>query len=162
MYGNKSQVSIFKMIKKRIGKLLLQRFPSNRIRILGLKLCSFSVGKDVYVGYDTIVASPVSDDSCDLFIGDRVAIAPRVTFVLSSDANYSKLNKIYPPIRGAITLKDDCWIGTGSIILPDVTVGECSIIGAGSVVTKDIPSYSIAVGSPAKVIKNICKEKVCE
>ena len=162
MYGNKRQVSIFKMIKKRIGKLLLQRFPSNRIRLFGMKLCSFSVGKNVYVGYDTIVASPVSDNSCNLIIGDRVAIAPRVTFVLSSDANYSKLNKIYTPIRGVITLKDDCWIGTGSIILPGVTVGECSIVGAGSVVTKDIPPYSIAVGSPAKVIKTVSKEKICE
>ncbi|MFI8603732.1 acyltransferase [Cellulophaga baltica] len=53
------------------------------------------------------------------------------------------------------TLKKGCWIGANSIILPGVTIGENSIIGAGSIVTKDIPSNSIAVGNPAKVIKKI-------
>jgi acetyltransferase-like isoleucine patch superfamily enzyme len=49
----------------------------------------------------------------------------------------------------------DVWIGTGVIILPNVTVHEFSIIGAGSVVTKDVPAYSIVAGVPAKVIKKL-------
>ncbi|GAA6341423.1 sugar O-acetyltransferase [Phocaeicola massiliensis] len=54
-----------------------------------------------------------------------------------------------------ITIGEDCWIGGGAIICPGVTIGNRCIIGAGSVVTKDIPDDSIAVGNPAKVIKNL-------
>ena len=56
---------------------------------------------------------------------------------------------VYKPI----VIKDGAHIGIGAIIMPGVTIGEGAIIGAGSVVTKDIPAYSIAVGAPAKVIK---------
>lgn len=55
--------------------------------------------------------------------------------------------------KGKINIEEDVWIGANSVILSGVTIGRGSIIGAGSVVTKDIPRYSIAVGNPAKVIK---------
>ena len=48
---------------------------------------------------------------------------------------------------------DDVWIGTNSVVLPGVTIGKGAVIGAGTVVTKDIPEYAIAVGNPARVIK---------
>lgn len=51
-----------------------------------------------------------------------------------------------------IVIEDDCWLGTGVKILDGVTIGKGSVIGAGAVVTKNIPSYSVAVGVPAKVI----------
>ncbi|WP_325051010.1 acyltransferase [Legionella adelaidensis] len=54
-----------------------------------------------------------------------------------------------------ITLKKGCWIGANAIILPGVSIGENAVVGAGSVVTKNIPAYCVAVGSPAKVIKKI-------
>ena len=56
-----------------------------------------------------------------------------------------------------IHLKRNCWIGAGATILPGVTVGENSVVGAGSVVTKDIPDNCIAVGSPARVVKKLTK-----
>ena len=56
-----------------------------------------------------------------------------------------------------VHLKRNCWIGAGATILPGVTVGENSVVGANSVVTKDIPDNCIAVGSPAKVVKEIKK-----
>lgn len=54
-----------------------------------------------------------------------------------------------------ITIGEDCWIGGGAIICPGVTIGDRVVIGAGSVVTKDIPSDSLAVGNPARVIRNL-------
>jgi acetyltransferase-like isoleucine patch superfamily enzyme len=54
-----------------------------------------------------------------------------------------------------VKIETGCWIGAGVIILPGVTIGHNSVVGAGSVVTKSIPSHSLAVGSPARVIKNI-------
>lgn len=58
-----------------------------------------------------------------------------------------------------ITIGEDCWIGGAAIICPGVTIGDRCVIGAGSVVTKDIPSDSLAVGNPAKVIRDLSKEK---
>ena len=54
-----------------------------------------------------------------------------------------------------VLLKEGCWIGANSIILPGVTIGTNAVVGAGSVVTKDVLDYSVAVGNPAKIIKNI-------
>lgn len=55
---------------------------------------------------------------------------------------------------GGVTIENGVWIGNNVIILPNVTIGEKSIVGAGSVVTKSIPAYSVAVGNPAHVIKH--------
>ncbi len=62
---------------------------------------------------------------------------------------------IYKPIH----IKDGAHIGIGSIIMPGVTIGEGAVIGAGSVVTRDIPPYTVAVGTPAKVIKTFVKDE---
>ena len=70
----------------------------------------------------------------------------------------TKLPYIYEPV----TLKRGCQIGMGSILMPGVTIGEGAIIGARSVVTKDIPAWTIAVGNPCKVIKEIPERKIEE
>ncbi|MBQ8809088.1 MAG: acyltransferase [Bacteroidales bacterium] len=56
-------------------------------------------------------------------------------------------------VKIGIKLGDDVWIGANSVVLPGVTIGRGAVVGAGSVVTKDIPEYAIAVGNPAKIIK---------
>lgn len=154
MYGLKpsNNSSIFIKLKFKFGKFIAQYFPKNSIRIRGLKLCGFKVGKNVYVGQDLIVASPISENTCSLFIGNRVAIGPRVTIVLSSDANWSRLMENREYIKSTIILGDDCWIGAGAIILPGVTIGKMAIVGAGAVVTKNVNDHSIVVGVPAKEI----------
>lgn len=58
-----------------------------------------------------------------------------------------------------VTIEDDVWIGERAIILPGVTIGHGSIIGAGAVVAKNIPAYSVAVGNPARVVKSRLKEE---
>jgi acetyltransferase-like isoleucine patch superfamily enzyme len=58
-----------------------------------------------------------------------------------------------------VSIGNGSWLGHGSIVLPGVTIGEHVVIGANSVVTRDIPSYSVAVGSPAKVIRRFDEEK---
>lgn len=54
-----------------------------------------------------------------------------------------------------IAIQNDAWIGAGTIILPGVTVGECSVVGAGSVVTKDVPPYTVVAGNPAKFLRRV-------
>ncbi len=60
--------------------------------------------------------------------------------------------------KGGIKIEDDCWLGAGAIVLDGVTIGHGSVIGAGSVLTKPLPEYSIAVGSPARRIRDRRKE----
>jgi len=102
----------------------------------------------------TIVSEFFFDPShCYLIhIGDNSVICPNVRLIAHDASSkpiigYTKLGKI--------EIQDRCFIGDSAIVLPNVTIGHGSIVGAGSVVTKDIPPESIAVGNPAKVISNI-------
>jgi len=54
-----------------------------------------------------------------------------------------------------VVIEEDCWLGTGAIVLPGVRIGRGSIIGAGAVVTKDIPPLSVAIGIPARVVRQV-------
>lgn len=88
-------------------------------------------------------------------IGDRSLIGYR-TQILSSNHNVpNKPDRIFNAghSKSPIAIGKDCWIGANCIILPGVTIGEGSIIAAGSVVTKDIPAFTYAAGIPARVIK---------
>lgn len=155
-YGNKTKSSnIFVALKLKFARILAGSFPLNAIRVWALKMCGFKVGQKVYIGTGLLITMPNARSACDLVIGDRVAIAPRVTLILSSDANWSKLNEIIEPVQGKIVLGDDCWLGTGAIVFPNTTIGNMAVVGAGSVVTKDVPSYSMVAGVPAREIKKI-------
>ena len=158
VYANRDypkNLTICKRLKNKLGKLLAQFFPLNKVRVLGLKLCGFDIGEQVYIGQELIVASVLSDKSCHLIIGDRVAVGPRVTILLSSDANWSKLMEKIKPIRSTVVLEDDCWIGAGAIIMPNISVGQSAIIGSGAVVVKNVEPLTVVAGNPAKVIRRM-------
>ena len=105
-------------------------------------------------------------DCNKITIGSNVLIAPNVqlytaTHPIDLDERLAPfetedgIKRVRRTYALPITIEDGCWIGGGVIILPGITIGYGSVIGAGSVVTKDIPDDSIAVGNPAKVIKNL-------
>lgn len=127
--------------------------PQTRKFLYGL--LGVTIGKDVCLSPNL----DILDYSLGkfLFLGDRVALASNITFVISAGPSDSKLKAVYPKMYGPIKVENDVWIGTNVVVLPGITIGKCSIIGAGSIVTKDIPPYSIAVGNPARVIKKINK-----
>jgi acetyltransferase-like isoleucine patch superfamily enzyme len=90
-----------------------------------------------------------------LEIGRAVGIGARVTVLTSS---HDMTGVEIPPLHGEIAfepvrIEDGAHIGVGVTVLPGVTIGECAVIGAGAVVTEDIPSRTVAVGSPARAIK---------
>ncbi|MDD2375982.1 MAG: acyltransferase [Clostridia bacterium] len=89
-------------------------------------------------------------------IGKYVAIASQCAIIASNHVyiNPEEYIKRQGNTAKGIVIEDDVWLGIGVKVLDGVTIGKGSIIGAGSIVTKSIPSYSIAVGIPAKVIKN--------
>ena len=73
----------------------------------------------------------------------------------SSSPNLSRIRLYVKVVDGKIRIENDAWIGAGVIILPNVNIGEFSVIGAGAVVTKDVPPYTVVAGVPAKTIKKI-------
>lgn len=90
-----------------------------------------------------------------LLIGNDVRIAPQVMIMSTNHIYEDPQVPIWKQgIRAkGIKIEDDVWLGAGSIVLDGVTIGKGSVIGAGAVVTKDLPPYSVAVGVPARVIK---------
>lgn len=82
-------------------------------------------------------------------IGNNVTMAP-YSYLLAHDAS-TKRKLGYTRI-GLVTIGDDVFIGAGAIVMPGVTIGEGSIVGAHSVVTKDVPAYSVVAGNPARII----------
>jgi len=145
------------MLAKLIKKIL-KTVASNIIwykwRIRMLRWCGFIIGEDVYIADGLIIVEELSDRG-NVVIGDRVSIAPRVTIITSSHPNNSKIRSFVPTPRGKVVIESDAWIGAGAIIMPNITIGEGAVVGAGSVVTRDVDKYTIVAGIPARVIGTV-------
>lgn len=112
--------------------------------------CNITVGDTFYANYDCVFL-----DAAPITIGNNVLVAPRVCF-------YTAGHPIVPSVRNTglefaapITVEDDVWIGGNVTVLPGVTIGRGTIVAAGSVVTKDLPSGVIAAGNPCRVLRAI-------
>jgi acetyltransferase-like isoleucine patch superfamily enzyme len=144
-----------KKIKKKMLKLIAKHLPGCGLRISLLRVCGYVIGKSVYIGEDIIIIDDLEDTHFNLSIGDRASISPRVTFVLHTQPNESRIVPYVNSRKGSVTVDSDAWIGTGAVILPDVTIGEGAVVGANSVVTKNVAPYTVVGGVPAKLIKEV-------
>ena len=111
------------------------------------------IGNNVGIGANVMLNA---DNGGKIVIGNDVRIGPYTLLRASNHAfdDATRLIVQQGHKSGSIFIEDDVWIGGHVSIVPDVTVGRGSVIGAGSVVTTDIPEYSVAVGNPARVIRN--------
>ena len=107
-------------------------------------------GKNFFANYNCTII-----DVAKVIIGDNCQMAPNV-------AIYTAGHPVHPDSRNTaweygkeVRIGDNVWIGGNTVICPGVTVGNCCVIGAGSVVTKDIPAWTIAAGNPCRVIREI-------
>lgn len=123
-------------------------------RMMGCK-----IGKDVFIGYEVLIDA---SNAHLIEVGDRAHITNRCLLLCHQRdlKNYYRGDDSakLPYKKGKIIIGKGVMIGMDTIIMPGVTIGDGSIIGAGSMVTKDIPSWKIATGRPARVVKSI-KEK---
>lgn len=119
-----------------------------------MRAAGYTIGKDVYIGEDLIIIDELEEKGY-LKVGDRVAIAERVTLVISSRPNFSRIAPYVSTAHGPIIIEDDAWLGTGSIIMPNIKIGQGAVVGAHSLVTKDVPPFTVVVGIPAKPLKKI-------
>lgn len=106
-------------------------------------------GKNVYVNSNSVWI-----DTCLITVGSRTLIGPNCAFYSGTHPTDPRVrNGTSGPEMGApVTIGEDCWFGGNVIVLPGVTIGRGSTLGAGSVVTKDVPPFSVAVGNPARVL----------
>ena len=126
------------------------------------------VGKKTYGIINLIDSSP---DKTKLIIGSYCSIGPDVRFLLGGEHNLDTVST-YPfrvnilgenqesKSKGNIIVHDDVWIGTNAIICSGVEIGQGAVVAAGSVVTKNVPSYAVVGGNPAKVIKYRFNEEI--
>ncbi|MHC5269392.1 sugar O-acetyltransferase [Enterococcus sp. LJL98] len=112
-------------------------------------------GKHVYVNYNLTLV-----DDTDIFIGDHVMIAPNVVLATGTHPIHPELRRKTAQYNLPIRIEANVWLGAGVLVMPGVTIGENSVIGAGSVVTQDIPANVVAVGSPCRVLRAI-NERDC-
>ena len=153
------------MLDYRFGKKLYQQFVDKSAEKYQKKLhLAWDVqfkGANFYTGWEI----EIGDDSTlgincmvpyDLKVGKDVMIGPDV-IIVGENHRYDRLDipmhmqgyTTYPPVR----IDDDVWIGARVIILPGVNIGRGAVIGAGSVVTQDVPCFAVCAGNPARVLK---------
>ena len=108
------------------------------------------LGKNVYINYNATFV-----DDTHIYIGDYTKLGPNVTLATAGHPILPELRMKTSQYNLPIRIGCNCWLGAGVIVLPGITIGDNSVIGAGSVVTKDIPANVVAVGSPCKVLRPI-------
>lgn len=107
-------------------------------------------GNHVYANFNLTLV-----DDTDIFIGDRVMIGPNVTIATAGHPIDPELRKKVAQYNIPVYIGNNVWIGAHAVILPGVHIGDNTVIGAGSVVTKDIPANVVAVGNPCRVLREM-------
>lgn len=136
---------VFRLLLRELGKNCLIdyhtyfRYPS-RIRI----------GDNVTINRGCSLYASYMVDGAEIRIGNNVALSPHVRIYAASH-DYSSL--ALNDTGAAVIIEDFAWVGAGTTILPGVTIGRGAVVGAASVVSRNVPPYSVAVGNPARVIK---------
>lgn len=94
-------------------------------------------------------------DDAPIFVGDHTMFGPNVTLVTAGHPILPRLRELVYQFNAPVHIGKNCWLGAGVIVLPGVSIGDNSVIGAGSVVTKDVPANVVALGTPCKVLREI-------
>lgn len=112
--------------------------------------CNIEIGENFYANYNLVIL-----DCAKVTIGDNVLIGPNVGIYTAGHPLHFELRNEEWEFAYPITIEDNVWIGGNVVLNPGVTVGRNSVVGSGSVVTKDIPANVVAAGNPCRVIREI-------
>ncbi|SHG08519.1 sugar O-acetyltransferase [Chryseobacterium sp. OV279] len=111
---------------------------------------NIEVGENFYANHNLIIL-----DCAKVTFGDNVFIGPNCSFYTAGHPLDAKQRNEGLEYAHPIKIGDNVWLGGNVVVLPGVSIGNNAVIGAGSVVTKDIPDYAVAVGNPCRIIKNV-------
>lgn len=162
-----------KRFVRNFKKIWKEKNPNNEItpvNIFDFPIEKVEIGK---YSYGPIIVESWGSEEEKLKIGDFVSIAKGTKFLLGGNHEVETFTtfpfkvkffgeKMEAKTKGPIIVEDDVWIGTDSIILSGITIGQGAIVGAGSVVTKDVPPYSIVGGNLAKILKYRYSQEIIE
>ncbi len=107
-------------------------------------------GNSVYANFNLTLV-----DDTHIYVGDYTMIGPNVTIATAGHPILPELREKAYQFNQPVRIGRNCWLGAGVVVLPGVTIGDNSVIGAGSIVTKDIPSNVVAVGNPCRILREI-------
>lgn len=107
-------------------------------------------GKNIYANFNLTMV-----DDGHIYVGDYTMFAPGVIVATAGHPILPELRETVYQYNMPVHIGKNCWIGAGAIILPGVTIGDQVVVGAGSVVTKDLPSNVVAVGNPCRVVREV-------
>ena len=107
-------------------------------------------GKNVYANFGLTLV-----DDTHIYVGDRTKFGPHVVVATAGHPILPEMRQQGLQYNMPVHIGSNCWLGSGVLVMPGVTIGDNSVIGAGSVVTKDIPANVVAVGNPCKVLRPI-------
>lgn len=107
-------------------------------------------GKNVYANFNLTLV-----DDTDIYVGDYTMFAPNVVIATAGHPVLPALREKGYQYNLPVRIGKNCWLGSGVIVLPGVTIGDNTVVGAGSVVTKDLPANVVAFGNPCKVVREI-------
>lgn len=108
------------------------------------------LGKNVYANFNLTCI-----DDTHIYIGDNTMIAPNVILATATHPVLPELREKGYQYNMPVRIGKNCWLGAGVIVLPGVTIGDNTVVGAGSLVNKDLPANVVAVGSPCRVLREI-------
>lgn len=147
------------VLPMRLVKLVAYYYTDARVRKLYWRRLGLEMGEGTYANMGLRLLS--NDYKPRVHIGCNVSIGAGVTFVAAATANNGKEINTLPyvqdhlTVEGEITVEDEVWFGANVTVLPGVHIGRCTVIGAGSVVTKDLEPYSVYVGAPARRVRDL-------
>ncbi len=107
-------------------------------------------GKHIYCNFGVTMV-----DDTHIYVGDCTMFGPRVIVATAGHPILPELRERGYQYNASVHIGKNCWIGAGAIFLPGITIGDNVVVGAGSVVTKDLPSNVVAVGNPCKILRQI-------
>ncbi len=110
--------------------------------------CHF--GKNVYANFNLTIV-----DDTHVYVGDYTMFGPNVTIATAGHPILPQLRQKGYQYNMSVHIGKNCWIGAGALIMPGITIGDNVVVGAGSVVTKDLPSNVVAVGNPCRVLREV-------
>lgn len=114
----------------------------------GGRHCHF--GKNMYANFNLTCV-----DDTHIYVGDGTLLAPNVVLATAGHPIDAELRRKGYQYTAPVRIGKNCWLGAGVIVVPGVTIGDNVIIGAGSVVTKDLPDNVVAVGNPCKILREV-------
>lgn len=112
--------------------------------------CHTHFGNNVYANFNLTLV-----DDTDIYVGDGVLFGPNVVVAVAGHPVDPDLRRKVAQFNLPVHIGNNVWIGAGAIILPGIAIGDNSVIGAGSVVTKDVPPNVVAVGNPCRMLREI-------